>query len=549
MENFRRILILILGLTVFFSQNSNPVFGHEEDGKIGNVNFETTCQDNVKSTFNTGVSWLYSFEFERSEETFWSVLEEDPNCGMAYWGIAMSIWHQLWAPPANYSLEKGALALAKAKELTTLSEREVAYLNAISEYFLDYETKSHIERAQAYADQMEALQTEFPEDQEARIFYALSLLASADAKDSSFSNQLKSGAILESILGDQPNHPGLAHYIIHSYDYPGLADNALQAARRYAEIAPASAHANHMPSHIFTRLGYWQESIDVNLKAAEAGQAFAKGAALEGRWGEEIHAQAYLMYAYLQGGQDEKARAVLDDIQSIISFSPNNFKVAYPLAAIPARFALERADWEAAAGLNIEPEWFPWSNFPPAEAVIHYARAIGAAHLNRPNAVIVEIKALQNLQSLLSEQEHGYWKAQLKVQIMAAKSLLAQLEGKEEEALDLMRQAADIEDEVAKNPVTPGEVAPARELLAFMLLDMGKFEDALLEFQKALVAAPNRFNSLYGAAKSALNLGKLDLAAGYLGQLIKQTDLSLGNRPRLNEAREMWVKLETQKPV
>jgi len=544
MKRTKGIFSLTLGLTVFFTQFSNPGYGYEEDGEIGNVDFATTCQENVKTTFNNGVSWLYSFEYERSEETFLNVLEEDPNCGMAYWGIAMSIWHQLWAPPDNNSLEKGALVLAKAKELKTMNKREVAYLNAISVYFSGYETKSHNERAQAYANRMDTLQNEFPEDQEAKIFYALSLLASADAKDLSFSNQLKSGAILESIFEDQPNHPGPTHYLIHSYDYPEIAEKALQAARRYAVIAPASAHANHMPSHIFTRLGYWQESIDINLKAVEAGQAFAMNAALEGRWDEEIHAQAYLMYAYLQGGQDEKARGVLDDIQSTTSLGRNNFKVAHPLAAIQARFAMERADWEAAAGLETEPEWYPWSNFPGAEAVTHYARAIGAANLNRPDAVIQEIKALQNLRSALSEKEHSYWKNQIEVQIMASKSLLARIEGKEREALRLMRQAAKIEDEVAKHPVTPGEVVPARELLAFMLLDLGKFEDALMEFQNVLVAAPNRFNGLFGAAKSALNLEKFDLAVGYLGQIIEQTELSSGNRPRLQDAREMWATLE-----
>jgi hypothetical protein len=385
---------------------------------------------------------------------------------------------------------------------------------------------------------MGKLHSSHPEDREATIFYALALLATASPTDKTFENQLKAGALLEALLDNDPEHPGITHYIIHSYDYPELADKALQAARRYAEIAPASAHANHMPSHIFTRRGLWQESIATNLNAAAAGKAFAQAHDITGRWDEEIHAVSYLMYAYLQGAEDTKAREILEDTQTIEAVQPVGIKAAYPFASNPARFVLERHAWRDAAVLTELPEWFPWERYPAAQAITYFTRALGAARMGDPEQAKTELKMLRKLRQALPADASAYWHAQLEVQTHAADAWIAHAEGRAKDALTLMRSAADLEDSVDKLPITPGEVLPARELLADMLLEQDDAARAFEEYEAVLRAAPNRFNALFGAGAAADRMGDRVKANFYYEALITQSDLSGETRPALAQALE-----------
>jgi len=385
---------------------------------------------------------------------------------------------------------------------------------------------------------MGELHSSHPEDQEATIFYALSLLATASPADKTFKNQLKAGALLEVLLDDNPEHPGITHYIIHSYDYPDLAGKALPAARRYAEIAPASAHANHMPSHIFTRRGLWQESIATNLNAAAAGKAFAQANDIEGRWDEEIHAISYLMYAYLQGAEDTKAREILEDTKTIKAVQPLGIKAAYPFASNSARFVLERHAWRDASALTALPEWFPWEGYPAAQAITYFTRALGAARMGDPEQAKRELTMLQELRRILPADASTYWHAQLEVQANAADAWIAHAEGRAKDALTFMRFAADLEDSVDKLPITPGEVLPARELLADMLLEQDDAARALEEYEAVLRAAPNRFNALFGAGSAADRMGDRVKAKFYYEALLDQSSLSDGTRPALAHARE-----------
>jgi len=516
-----------------------PAKGVAAESQLGHVEFEVSCNRQAQASFNEAVAWLHSFEYERAEATFGEALDRDASCAMAYWGMAMSLWHQLWAtPPDPGDLARGAKYVGLAQALAPKSDRESGYIEAISTYYSDVDVLDHRTRALAYQKAMGELHRSHPDDQEASIFYALSLLATARPTDKTFENQLKSGALLEAVLNDNPEHPGTTHYIIHSYDSPELAEQALQAARRYAEIAPASAHANHMPSHIFTRRGLWRESIATNLNAAAAGRAFAQARDMKGRWDEEIHAISYLMYAYLQGAEDTKAREILEDTRTIEAVQPLGIKVAYPFASNPARFVLERQAWSDAATLTALPEWFPWESYPAAHAITYFTRALGAARLGDSEQATVELKTLQKLRQALPADASAYWHAQLEVQINAADAWIAHAEGRKKEALTLMRSAADLEDSVDKLPITAGEVLPARELLADMLLEQDDAARALEEYEAVLQVAPNRFNALYGAGSAAHRMGDEVKARFYYEALVAQSKLSDGTRPALEYARD-----------
>jgi len=516
-----------------------PAGGTAAESQLGNVEFEISCNRQAQASFNEAVAWLHSFEYERAEDTFNEVLDRDASCAMAYWGMAMSLWHQLWAtPPDPVDLARGADYMELAQALPSKSNRESGYIEAISAFYADVDEFDHRTRALAYQKAMGELHSRHPEDREASIFYALSLLATARPTDKTFKNQLKSGALLEAVLDDNPDHPGITHYIIHSYDYPELAEQGLQAARRYAEIAPASAHANHMPSHIFTRRGLWRESIATNLNAAAAGRAFAQSRGMQGRWDEEIHAISYLMYAYLQGAQDTKAREILEDTRTIEAVQPVGIKVAYPFAANPARFVLERQAWSDAATLTALPEWFPWESYPAAHAITYFTRALGAARMGDSKQATAELKTLRKLRQALPADASAYWHAQFEVQTNAADAWIAHAEDRKEEALTLMRSAADLEDSVDKLPITAGEVLPARELLADMLLEQGDAARALEEYEAVLLAAPNRFNALFGAGSAADRMGDEVKARFYYEALLAQSKLSDGTRPALEYARD-----------
>ena len=316
-----------------------------ENNQFGTVDFEISCTGKIKEDFNLAIKLLHSFEYDEAEKVFAKIIDEEPQCAMAYWGVAMSNFHALWTPPSEPELKKGFKVIEIAKSIEQKSQREADYINAISSFYTDWDKLDHHTRCTRFEKSMENIYTKYPNDKEAAIFYALSMDAAADPTDKTFQKQKKAGSILESLYPDQPNHPGIIHYIIHTYDYPGLAELALPAARRYASVAPSSAHALHMPSHIFTRLGLWDEDIKSNLASVSSAQCYAKAAGINGHWDEELHGLDYLVYAYLQKGENDLAKEQLEYLKTINEIEPLDFKVAYALAAIPSRYLLENKMW------------------------------------------------------------------------------------------------------------------------------------------------------------------------------------------------------------
>jgi hypothetical protein len=517
---------------------------HQSDPaeKLGRVNFTVSCAPQARSQFNRAVAWLHSFEYEEAEKAFAEVAATDSRCGMAYWGIAMSNYHPLWAPPSAAELKKGAEAVEKAKAVGAGTRRERDYIAAIELFYKDSDRLDHRTRTFAYSEAMEQLYRRFPADREAGVFYALTLIAKgAMASDKSYPNEKKAAQILNRVLAREPLHPGVTHYLIHSYDYPALAHLALPAARSYAKIAPASAHARHMPSHIFTRLGLWQEAVRSNLDAKAAAEAFAVRNHLPGAWDEQFHAMDYLTYAYLQGGQDKQAWGVLDELNKIKRAEPETFKVAYAFTAIQARYALERRQWAEAARLTL-PQGalgsFPWQRFGWAEAHIRFARAIGAARTGDTASARQEVEKLAAIRQSLEEVKGGYdWAKQVEIERLAASAWLAHAEGEDEEALRLMRAAAELDDATEKHPVTPGAILPAREQLGELLLELKQPMAALQEFETSLRTAPNRFSGLYGAARAARLASDQKKAKAYYGKLLALCRWADSIRPEIEEAK------------
>ena len=477
---------------------------HHGTHELGRVHFPVSCSASGQNTFDRGVALLHSFWYDQAETTFSQIARTEPGCAMAYWGIAMSVYHPVWAPPSAADLNKGAAAIAQARTAGAKTQRERDYIAALGAFYRDTNTVSHRERALAWRNAMLQLSAKYPEDPEAAIFLTLSLIATAPAGDKTYANQKQAAEILNRILPDQPDHPGIAHYMIHSYDSPPLAILALPAARSYARIAPASAHALHMPSHIFTRLGLWQESIDSNLaSAATAKDNLAKsfpGAASQ----DQLHAMDYLEYAYLQTGRDADAKRIVEEAVAVSKLDQTVFQAAYALAAIPARYSLERRRWSAAAELTVRPTWFPWAQFRFAEAITHFARALGSARSGNLSMARIEIQQLADIHDALAQTQQDYdWATQVEVQRLTAVAWLAHAEGHNEAAATSMRAAADLEDRTDKHPVTPGPVLPARELLAELFMELDQPALALSEFEKVLSNSPRRFNATYGAARAA----------------------------------------------
>ena len=511
------------------------------DGKFGTVEFVVSCSDKVKSNFNLATALLHSFEYDEAEKAFAKVINEDPACVMAYWGVAMSNFHALWTPQGQADLEKGSKAIALARSLDQKSERESDYLEAVAAFYADWEKLDHKTRCLKFEKAMEAVYRKYPSDKEAAIFYALALNATADPADKSFLNQRKAGEILTRMYPNEPNHPGIAHYIIHTYDYPELAEFALSTARKYASVAPASAHAQHMPSHIFTRLGLWQESINSNLTSVSAAQCYATNTKMKGHWDEELHGMDYLTYAYLQEANDTKAKEQLDLLKSYDASVDNN-KVAYVFAAIPARYALERKQWSEAAQLDAFPSDFPWDKFAWENAISHFSKALGDVHINKLEGAKDELQLLQSIRTELLKDKDAYkanYKAnQVLIQIKSTDAWIHLAEGHKEEALSLMIEAADMEDATEKNPVTPGEVVPARELLGDMYMEIGDSEKALEAYEADLQRHPNRFNGLYGAASAEKKLRNIDKASEYFRKLLTIANPMNSTRPELSIAFE-----------
>jgi tetratricopeptide (TPR) repeat protein len=535
-------LLLFLMSPLIGSGQEEEHHHHESGTRIGKVHFAVSCSPQAQKQFNVAVAWLHSFEYSEAERAFEGVATTDPQCAMAHWGVAMSLYHELWAPPTRAELEQGASAVARATQIGAKMPRERDYIQAIGEFYQDWEKADYPTRAGRYERAMERVYARYPRDREAGVFYALALNATALAQtpmDKTYAKQKKAAVILNRVLRLEPQHPGVAHYLIHSYDYPPLAHLALAAARSYSNIAPSSAHALHMPSHIFTRLGFWDDDVAMNIRSENAAKEYAKRNHLAGAWDEQLHAMDYLAYAYLQQARDNEARAVLDELKAIRKTDPENFKCAYSFAAIPARWTLERRKWAEAAALKIEPANFPWPRFLWAEAITHFARAIGASRSGNADSARREVAKLAEIQKATAAIKDNYdWATQVEIQRRAASAWLEKTEGRNEKALELMRSAADLEDSTDKHPVTPGAVLPARELLGDLLLELNQPAEALKEYERSMAAAPSRFNSLYGAARAAEIEGNRLRARQFYQRLVSMCSRGEAGRAELQHARE-----------
>ena len=510
--------------------------------KLGRVQFPVSCTAAAQKQFDQALGALHSFWYEEALRMFTAVTETDPGCAMGYWGIAMSIYYPLWVPPSQPTLQKGMNAIEKAKSIGAKTDREGAYIAAIEAFYKDSDKLDHRTRTVAYEKALERIHLQYPNDSEAAIFYALALNATAPPTDKTYANQLKAGEILEKVFSEQPDHPGVAHYIIHSYDNPALASRGIPAAQRYTKIAPSVPHVQHMPSHIFTRIGLWQESIQSNLGAVAASKAYAAKAHPGAAYYEHLHALDYLAYAYLQGAQDREAKNVLDELRAIKKVQPEAFQAAYAFAAIPARYTLERRRWSEAAALTVTPTTFPWSRFPWSEAVTHFARAMGSARSGNVANARKDIEKLESLQDALVKAKDSYWAKQVDVQRRVATAWYLRTERKNDEALQLMQSAADLEDSTDKHPVTPAPIQPARELLGEMLLELGDPPRALKEFEASHRIEPNRFRGLYGAAKAAQAAGDREKARHYYQRLVSLCERADTDRPEIKEAKAYLTK-------
>ena len=506
------------------------VLAQAKPEQLGRAHFPVSCGVATQTQFDRAIALLHSFWYSEGVKAFTAVTEADPSCAMGYWGIAMSHWYPLWQPPSEAMLKKGGEAVERAKALGGKTEREREYIAAIEVFYTDVQKLDHRTRALAYEKAMERLYARYPEDREAAVFYALALNATLLPTDKTYANQLKAAEILEQVFAAQPDHPGVAHYLIHSYDYPTLASRGLDAARRYAKIAPSAPHALHMPSHVFTRLGLWQESIASNRDSAAASKEHHSVF-------EQLHALDYQAYGYLQGAQDREARRILDECQALAKEDLEHFASAYAFAAIPARYALERRQWAEAAALEPRPSRVKYS-----EAITYFARALGAARSGDAVSTRTNVDKLQALHTTMVDAKQDYWAGQVEIQHRAAAAWLARVEGKNEEAVQLMREAAELEDATEKHPVTPGSIFPARELLGELLLELQQPAQALQEFEASRPKEPNRFNGLYGAARAAELAGEEEKARTYYGQLVALSERSDTDRPALQQAKVFLAK-------
>jgi hypothetical protein len=498
---------------------------------LGKVHFETSCKPDAQQQFDQAMLYQHSFWYRASQKTFEDALKADPECAIAYWGIALSLLYNPHVAPPVKNLAEGAAALEKGKALSAKTQRERDYIDALGAMYADYDKVDHRTRVLAYLKAMEELAQRYPNDDEAQIYYALALNVGASPADKTYANQLKGAAILEKIWTRQPEHPGIAHYLIHLYDTPALADKGLAAARRYAKVAPGAAHAQHMPSHIFTRVGYWQESIASNTEASRVAKEGAD-------FHDQLHSMDYMVYAYLQLGQDSKAKAVLDNMNAVSGFTETFLPGPYALAVSPARYAVERGDWKAAAELQVRPS--PLAN---VQAITYFARALGAARSGNPEAAKVDIAKLAELSDKLRDAKDAYWSGQVDIERQVATAWVLYAEGKRGEALNAMSGAADAEDKTEKHPVTPGVPKPARELYGVMLLESGNAKEALAAFEATLTKEPNRLGAYVGAAASAEKLGDMAKARNYYEKVVAIADGADNNRTEVVDARAYLKKL------
>jgi tetratricopeptide (TPR) repeat protein len=519
----------------------------------GKVEFPISCAPSVQSEFSRGVALLHSFFYEEARRVFTSVAERDPKCAMAQWGIAMTWWHPIWTPPTPDEMSAGKAAIQKAMAMNAGTDREQGFITALNVYYNTPDNSSAgpvgqschgpvgaRDRVIAYEKAMHQLRDKCPDDFEVQTFYAFAVLAVgyATPNDTSLVKQLEAAGILEKLWKQNANHPGVVHYLIHCYDYPALAQRGLAAAQAYASIAPWVPHALHMPSHIFTRLGMWDESIAANRASAEASRAYAAMRHRDATEAEELHALDYMAYSYLQGARDNEAKEIVDLADKVRKTNPDlEFSAAYALAAIPTRYAFERNDWAAAAALTI-PNLPHWSSFPFMEALIEYGHALGRAHTGDLVGARKAIARMRELRDATKDPKFDYFKKHLELQMQAAAAWVAAADDKKSEAIDILRRAADAEDILGKHPVSPGAFVPIREQLGSLLLEVGQSKEAQREFEAALKIYPGRFRGLYGAARAAEQSGDKENANHYYTKLAAQTANATGSRDELNHVRE-----------
>lgn len=535
--------------------------------KVGKILFQTSCDPKVQSDFERGAALLHSFFYNEARSVFEEVTKQDPNCAIGFWGIAMTHYHPLWAPPNPEEMAAGIKAVEQAKQATNKSEREQALIDTVASFYLAAEpaaeppakgkakakakaadkavgqschgpTGGHPGRAKAYTAALEKAHQQFPEEEEIAAFYALSLLGSATPGDLELKNQKQAAAVLEKLWAKRKDHPGVAHYLIHAYDFPPLAESGLPAAKEYASIAPRVPHALHMPSHIFIRLGMWQEAIDSNLASADAAHAYTAQKVPDATSFEELHAQDYLVYSYLQTGQEAKAEELVKRTATVKkTFPAQDFAAAYAIAAIPARFAVERHAWKEAAALTV-PELEFWAKFPFTEAHIEYARGLGSARSGDVEGAKKALARLAQLREATTDPKFAYFKSHLELQHKAVAAWVTNAEGKKDEAIKQLSQAAEMEDKLGKHPVSPGPVYPIREQLGEMLLELERPADALVAFQASLKISPHRFHGIYGAARAAQMAKKDDEARKYYTELLAVASAADSENAQLAQARE-----------
>src|SRR5881296_1090696 len=449
----RRALVLgtgIVALTAWLAA-STPRAGAQAPERLGKVNFPTSCSPAVQTQFERAVALQHSFWFGEALKAFTAVAQADPSCGIAHWGAAVAyLGNPLAGPPTPRGLQEGTAAVARARAAGAKTAREQDYIAAIETFYKDADRVEHKARAVAYEKAMEALAQKYPSDREASIFYALALNATLNPNDKTYANQLKAAAILEKVIAEQPEPPGVAHYLIHSYAFPPIAQRGLPAARRYASIAPSAPHAQHMPSHIFTRLGYWQDSINSNRISAEVAKAELKMTNLEAGSYNALHAMDYITYAALQLAKDKEAKAVVDEVRRIEKLDTEHFAAAFAFTAIPARFALERRQWGEAAKLSLHPKSLSWQKFPQAESILWFARGVGAARGGNVASAKSDLTRLEALRDSMTAAKNTYWANQAEIQRLAVAGWIARAEGQNDEALALLRRAADAEGATEK---------------------------------------------------------------------------------------------------
>ena len=537
MKRAALMLAVMLAVVSFFGVLALADDGHHHEDltaeQLGTVHFQVSCTAASQKAFERGVALLHSFWYEEAEKEFVQIAKDDPACSMAHWGVAMSLWHQLWDRPNAATMKRGRAELKKARSLNPATDREHDYIAALGAYYR--KKGDHDERAKAYSQAMEGVYKRYPRDREAAVFYALSLLASEPDGDTTFANRKQAAAVLETLFKEEPSHPGVAHYLIHSYDKPQLAELGLPAARSYAKVAPAAPHALHMPSHIFARLGLWQDDIDSNLASIAATR---KSAALHmGGEGHQFHAMDFLVYAYLQSGREADAQRIIAEVKALppmkdmygVGYDPH----AYALSKFPALYALELHRWTEAAALTPAP-----GADSGDKAITYWARAIGAARTGNATKARRDIAELELLRKDLLKNKKSSWAQVVEDAQKEAGAWVAHAEGKDEEAVKALRAIAEEEESTGSEP----EDIPAREMLADLLLETKHPDQALVEYEADLKFNPNRFNGLYGAASAAEMAGKNEKAAAYYAQLVKVCDGSNSDRPELGRAKALVAK-------